>query len=433
MPDWMRPKSPLEQSTDAMFDLWQQLSTQLSEAASQWLSVNLQSGEASSASSPRRRGSSWTQAQESKGMPAFAGMPKDNTTLADFALAFFDPGFVSALAEQTSAQSQRFMEGVQAYMQSDYEPAAMDYKVIWKRGSARLLDLDPKNTDGLAVLLVPSLINRAHVLDLTPERSFAQYLKSQGLRPLILDWGTPGSAEEQFSCGDYINGYAVPALQELREKHEGPIALVGYCMGGIFTVAMTQLAQLYVDALVLLATPWDFSAPETPRVLLDPATQLMLRQWIGLMNPVPSTVTQTIFHLIDPWRVQEKYMRFPDLTEAEKQHFLAVEQWVNDGVPLAQKVAEECFTDWPQGNILANHQWKIGRKWIEPSAITCPTLAVIPKNDLIVPMGCALPLTQEIKRCEVITPDAGHVSMVVGSKARAQVWEPVAKWLKKRF
>ena len=52
-------------------------------------------------------------------------------------------------------------------------------------------------------------------------------------------------------------------VQELRERHDGPIALVGYCMGGIFTTAIAQLAPLFVDAMVLLATPWDFSAPDT--------------------------------------------------------------------------------------------------------------------------------------------------------------------------
>lgn len=411
--DWWRPKTPLEQGADAMMSAWQQTSDQLSQQLSAWL-PNQQQSQNQRTSSPN----------------ASAEFPAN---FAEFAQSFFDPTFFNALGQQSQQQAQGFLEGLNAYIANDYTPAAMDYPVLWSRGSARLLDLAPDRTDGLAVLCVPSLINKAHVLDLTTDRSFVQHLKRQGFRPLVLDWGTPGASEEQFSTADYITAYAIDALRELREQHEGPIALIGYCMGGIFTVAMAQLAALFVDALVLLATPWDFSAEDTPRVLLDPATQIMLRQWIHLSNPVPTVVTQTLFHLIDPWRVQEKYSRFPSLGEAEKQHFLAVEQWVNDGVPLTQKVAEECFVDWPHGNILTNHQWKVGRRWIEPSSIACPTLAVIPKNDLIVPQGCALPLTREIPRCDVIMPDAGHVSMVVGSKAKAEMWEPVVKWLKHKF
>lgn len=410
----LRPKTPLEESSEQWAKLWQETSESLSQLASQWLNP-----------SPNQN-------QRKNPTPKSASV-EPPTDLGDFAASFFDPAFLQALAQQSAEQTQRFTEGLQAYLSSDYTPEPYPYRVLWQKGSATLYDLAPDRADGLAVLCVPSLINTSRVLDLNEQASFAQFLKSQGFRPLILDWGSPGDAELNFSTSDYITGYAIAALQELREQHDGPIALVGYCMGGIFTTAIAQLAPLFVDAMVLLATPWDFSAPDTPRVLLEPATQLMLRQWIALMNPVPPMVTQTVFHLIDPWRVQEKYARFPTLDAAAKQHFLALEHWVNDGVPLTQAVAQECFVDWPHGNILATHQWKVGRRWIEPSAIQCPVLAVIPSNDLIVPMGCALPLTREIPRCDVITPKAGHVSMVAGIHAKNSMWKPVADWLKNKF
>ena len=419
LPRWMQPKSPLEQSMDAWQSQWQQSSDQLSALLSQWLSPSEKpkssrhsraggNPERSATSSPHP---SWPE------IPAFAGMTD----------------FFAALSTQATEQSAAFMQGMQSYLSADYEPPRMDYPVLWQRGSARLLDLAPEATDALAVLCVPSLINTARVLDLTHEHSFVRYLKAQGLRPLILDWGSPDAAELQFSTADYINAYALDALSQLREQHDGPIALAGYCMGGIFSVAMAQLAPMFVDALVLLATPWDFSAEDTPRVLLEPASQAMFRQWIGSMNPVPPLVTQTLFHLIDPWRIQQKYARYPLLDEAERAHFLAVEHWVNDGVPLAQAVAQECLVDWPQANILHRHQWKVGRRWIEPASITCPTLAVIPQNDLIVPQGCALPLTKQIKRCQVMMPDAGHVSMVCGRRAKEVMWQPVVQWLNAKF
>jgi len=68
-----------------------------------------------------------------------------------------------------------------------------------------------------------------------------------------------------------------------------------------------------------------------------------------------------------------------------------------------------------------------------PPEVTCPTLAVIPTKDVIVPRGCAEPLSKLIKRCSVVYPECGHVSMVVGKNAKAQMWEPVAKWLEGKF
>ncbi len=413
-----RLKTPLEQGTE----WWQKQSQQASE---QWLNLFQPKPGAKQKPEP------WSAPPKPKGVEK--PQPKSDASFTDALPHFFQPEFLQSLGEKAWQNSAGFMQGMQAYLTSDYERPEPDYKVIWKRGSARLLDLDPKNRDGVAVLCVPSLINKFYVLDLYPEASLVQYLKSQGFRPLILDWGTPGKAEMDFTAADYMTGYALDALQNLREQHDGPIALLGYCMGGIFAVAMTQLAQLYVDALILLATPWDFSAEDTPRVFLEPGTQLMLRQWIGAQNPVPPLVIQTVFHLINPWRVQEKYSRYLSLDAGQQKHFLAVEQWVNDGVPLPQKVAEEAFVDWPQGNILATHQWKVGRRWIEPNAITCPTLVVLPTKDAIVPLGVSTPLTREIPRCDILKPETGHVSMMVGSKAKAALWKPLATWLQEKF
>lgn len=409
MPDWMRPKSPLEQASEQLQNLWQNASQPWATLSEQMLGAFQQNA------NPKEK----TSAKSS------------NPT--DFYADFFNPEFLSSVSREAYNRSTGFLQGIQAYLASDYERPEKEYDMIWSRGSAQLFDCAPDAVDAVAVLCIPSLINTSSVLDLYPEVSFVDYLKARGFRPLILDWGSPNADECDFAMADYISFYALDALHALREQHDGPIALLGYCMGGIFATAMAQLAAREVDALILLATPWDFAAPDTPTVLLAPATQTTLRQWIGTQNPVQPVVTQTVFHLIDPWRVQEKFSRYPFLSEAEKTHFLAVEQWVNDGVPLANKVAEECFVDWPQGNILAKHQWKIGRRWIEPAEIICPSLVVIPTKDAIVPRGCAEPLSKLIKRCSVIYPECGHVSMVVGKNAKAQMWEPVAKWLEGKF
>lgn len=431
MPEWMRPKSPLEQATDQMQALWQKTSDQ-------WLNANPWLSQNESHQENRKSELSFQQKLESnsfnpKWISAFAGMTDSNLPFADFLPDFFNPEFMQSLSNEALNRSTGFLQGMQAYLASDYERPEKEYNVLWQRGSARLLDLAPRATDAAAVLCVPSLINRFTILDLYPEASFAEFLKDRGFRPLILDWGSPDADECDFAMADYISCYALDALHTLREKHDGPIALLGYCMGGIFTTAMAQLAEREVDAMILLATPWDFSSKDISTVLLAPSTQMTLRNWIHTQYPVQPLVTQTIFHLIDPWRVQAKFSRYPSLNDKEKKHFLAVEQWVNDGVPLPNKVAEECFVDWPQGNILAKHQWKVGRRWIDPEHVRCPTLAFIPTKDAIVPKGCALPLTKLLKRCDVQMPECGHVSMVVGKNARTQMWEPVANWLESKF
>jgi polyhydroxyalkanoate synthase len=397
---WMkflpRPKHPLEDKIHAVLDQWQSLVEQQSEQLKSLL------GGSNSATSKRAADS-------------------------------FNSEFLSDVASEAYNQTRNFLEGVAAYTSTHYTRPEKKYDVLWQRGAARLIDLAPGATEAPAVMMIPSLINKFYILDLYPGASLAEYLVARGYRPLILDWGKPGLAELEFTTADYITAYAIPALEALRAAHDGPVTLAGYCMGGIFAIAVAQLAGFLVDGLILLATPWDFSAKDTPRILLDTSSQAMLRTTIRGMNPVPTPVTQALFHLINPWHVQKKYAKFLTLTGAERQHFLAVEAWVNDGVPLVRAVAEECFVDWPQGNILANHQWKVGRKWIAPEAISCPVLAFIPAHDAIVPKGTALPLTKLLKRCELRIPTSGHVSMVVGARAESECWQPITQWLSARF
>ncbi len=50
--------------------------------------------------------------------------------------------------------------------------------MLWRDGSTRLLDYRPAG--GAPLLVVPSLINRAYILDLAPGRSLLRHLAEAG-------------------------------------------------------------------------------------------------------------------------------------------------------------------------------------------------------------------------------------------------------------
>lgn len=330
-------------------------------------------------------------------------------------------------------RAQSFLAGLNAVASSQYQRTPTTASILWHRGSAQLLDYAPEAKEAVAILLIPSLINRYYILDLTPESSLILYLKSAGFRPVVVDWGEPSALEQSFNCADYISALALDAAIFLREQHDGPMALLGYCMGGIFAVAMAQLAPKLFDALILLATPWDFLSADSTRVVLNASAGLCLKQWFMHMNPVPQPVVNTLFHLIDPFAIQRRYSKFQALSEEEKAHFLAVEHWLNDGTPLSNKVACEAFVDWSCHNILHEGKWKIGRNWIEPEAIRIASLCVIPENDRIVAKGSAKALAERLAKNTVLEPPLGHVSMIVSPKAKTLVWQPLVKWLNAHF
>ena len=90
---------------------------------------------------------------------------------------------------------------------------------------------------GAPVLVVPSLINRAYVLDLLPEASLLRHLVgAPALRPLLLDWGAPGEAERGFGLDDYIAGRledaAAAAAEATGARARGARLLHGRAPGG---------------------------------------------------------------------------------------------------------------------------------------------------------------------------------------------------------
>ena len=78
--------------------------------------------------------------------------------------------------------------------------------------------------------------------------------------------------------------------------------------------------------------------------------------------------------------------------------------------------------------LLSKHRKGAG-EIVDPAKLDLPTLIVVPENDRIVPPASARALIGAIKGARTLSPPAGHIGMVVGSKGRRHVWEPLAEWI----
>ena len=115
--------------------------------------------------------------------------------------------------------------------------------MVWQQGTTRLLDYGATHSgakNGAPLLVVPSLINRAYILDLSEKRSMMRYLAKKGFRPFLLDWGAPGDDEMGFDLSDYIAGRGEAALAAVAETGGGPVGVIGFCMGGNLVLPLAQ-------------------------------------------------------------------------------------------------------------------------------------------------------------------------------------------------
>jgi polyhydroxyalkanoate synthase subunit PhaC len=345
-----------------------------------------------------------------------------------------DSAFPAEVLAETLRQDSALIAGIAAYRRHPWQRTISEPDCVWSEGESRILDYGTSPEAGTAVLFVPSLINRSYVLDLAPGRSMLRFLAAQGIRPLLLDWGWPGPDERRFTLTDYVAGRLERALAVCAEMTGGPVMLAGYCMGGTLAVAAAQRRPDLVSALALLAAPWDFHAEDRDRALQAARSLPLLEPALAFNETLPVDMLQLLFTLIDPWGVAQKFRAFsrldPDSPKAEL--FVALEDWLNDGVPLAAPVARACLAEWYGENAPARGAWRIAGLPVQPARVRMPTFVAAPARDRIVPPGSARPLGSMIEGAVLHEPAAGHIGMVAGANAEAALWRPLADWIRTR-
>lgn len=335
--------------------------------------------------------------------------------------------FSAAVLMRLARADRAMIAGVAAYRRHPFMREMADPPAIWAEGGSRLLDF---GGEGPSVLFVPSLVNRAYVLDLTPERSLMRWLPGQGFRTMLLDWGWPGEAERNFTLTDYVAGRLERALMAA----PGPVVLAGYCMGGLLALAAALRRPDRVRALALLATPWDFHAgPDGPRRARTAAA--LVPGLEALMEPTGALTVdtiQTLFAMLDPFGIAQKFRAFARLRlESERAAlFVALEDWLNDGIPLPAPVARQCLAGWYGRNEPGRLAWRIAGQVIDPAAWSGPAFAGIPERDRIVPPESARAAAARLRHGLLHIAAGGHIGMVAGTGAEAALWRPLCAWLR---
>lgn len=343
------------------------------------------------------------------------------------------------LCQSALGHLRAMMSGLDKWQSHPYRRSVDEPPEIWSDGSSRLLDfgrcVEATNPNGPAVLAVPSLINRAYILDLNENCSLLRYLASQGLRPLLLDWGTPTNVECEFDLNSYVTQRLLPALDASYNLNGKPIGILGYCIGGTLAAGLLSLNNDRVCAFATIGSPWDFSASKGVTAALRSISSKYnpkeIIENVGqIFGMVPTEFFQQLFALINPMQAAVKFCKFDnmDLGGDRANHFVAIEDWLADGVPLVTPSAVDLLVDWNLNNATARGNWVLCEQTVDLAAIHQPTLHVCGLKDTITQPDVATAIAKNIPNARLLTPNAGHVGMIVGSKAEFTVWNPVSEF-----
>jgi polyhydroxyalkanoate synthase len=272
---------------------------------------------------------------------------------------------------------------------------------------------------GRPAIFVPSLINPPDVLDLAEANSMLRWLSQHGVHPLMVDWGTATTAESGLTIADHVATMLLPLIDSI--GHDA--AVVGYCLGGTMALAAAVLRP--IDRLALIASPWHFSGyPEKSRADLSElwASAQPVAEQLGLF---PMELLQAAFWTLDPGRVVAKYADYGRLDPdgATARAFVVLEDWSNSGSPLTLAAGRELVESFMRDDNPGTGRWTVAQTTVDPRMIACPILDVTSASDRIVPLATAAGVGRQLSLKQ------GHVGMIVGSRARALLWKPLAAWL----
>ena len=333
------------------------------------------------------------------------------------------PLFLSMLWQQTEndPETRQFaLQGLRRYQQVQRQPYTHPPPHFVAGERAAILHLSPDGpTRKAPVVLVASLVNPAHILDLGGGMSLGAYLAGRGHDVWLIDWGSPSPEDADMGLAGHVEKLLLPLIAQL----DRPPIVLGYCLGGTLAIAAAQLCR--ARALAAIATPWDFSAyPDDSRGDIA-ALWAQHRGACEQLGMVPMEVMQSGFWNLDPARTIRKYAayaRFPEGSAAANA-FVTVEDWANEGAPLTLQAGRDLFEKLYQANETASGHWRVGGEVISLDALHCPTLSAASPTDRIVPAGASPVLAEHLDL------SLGHVGMIVSRRAPEMLWRPLSDWI----
>jgi polyhydroxyalkanoate synthase len=312
-----------------------------------------------------------------------------------------------------------------------------DFVVFYQENKTKILKVkSDKKATKPPVLMIPAMINRYYIMDISETNSLCKELSENGHDVYLVDWGQaePEDRWETFT-NVFLGTLKRVVTKVTRDAGQKPVVF-GYCMGGTMSVIYASCFPNDIAGLIGLTVPIDFHkagvmAKWTDKKYLNP------ERVVDALGNLPPDMTQNSFVSLKPakWvRKWETVWKKQD-NDAFIDSFLTLENWVNDNVPFPGGIWKEYITWLYQENRLFNDTLYIGTHKASLKNLTCPLLTIIANEDHIVPKESAEPLHTLAGSADKTVKyfAGGHVGIVSSPKLFPQLSETVKQWIEEKI
>jgi len=296
---------------------------------------------------------------------------------------------------------------------------------------------NPDTATGVPVIVIPSLINRAAIVDLEPDRSLVAGLADKGHPVYLVDWGVFGPEDGDTTVADVILDLLHRAVDRACRHAGAPDAfLLGYCQGGTIAAIYAALRPRRVRGLAVFNAPVLFAEGGRFRAFTDPASFDVDEAMPG-EGLVPVEIMQVGFKMLDPMGSVTKYGAIEQAAAdpIRLARTMARERWLEENVPLPAPFAREFIRRTYQEDALLRGTWTLAGERIDLSAITCPLLVTAAERDFIAPPASVMPLAEATGSDDITSHvlRTGHIGVVVGSFGPRVFYPLLDGWFRARL
>ena len=312
------------------------------------------------------------------------------------------------------------------------------YDIAQEMDKTRLLHYKPltDKQHKTPLLISYALINRYHILDIQPEKSWVRNLLEQGFNVYMLDWGNPTSMDKYLDFDDYVNVYLDSCVEFIKDETSSEkVSLQGYCTGATIATAYTAIHPESVKNFIATAPVIDGWRDTT--VISNLAKHIDVDKMVRIIGNMPPEFMYYCFSVLKPFEQGiEKYVNFFKNIDNQKfvDNFLRVEKWLGDTPPIPGELFRQWIKDIYQENLLIQNKMYVGRDHIDLRKIDMPIFTQVAVGDHLVSPECSMPLHYAVGSQDKtlrIYP-TGHVGMIASSLSQKKVLPELGQWLSER-
>ncbi|MGA2928342.1 MAG: alpha/beta fold hydrolase, partial [Solirubrobacteraceae bacterium] len=223
----------------------------------------------------------------------------------------------------------------------------------------------------------------------------------------------------------------------LRESAQDELTLLGWCIGGALCLMYGGwFADNPVRNMALLTTPVDTSGS-------------LYQTWVGRdsfdvdyvaegYKAIPGQAVDWANKLMKPvtnyWTTYRRLWDGVLAGEARRDAYQAMARWVADNPPFPAAAYRDWITWMYKENRLVQGRMRLRRRRVDLGRIDQSLLVVTAGADHIAPPQGTKPLLDLVSSDDITCIDrpGGHIGLMAGSKAKAEIWPDIAQWLEQR-